>query len=247
MYYIPKIDYKYWLSKSETEETSGRSSSIQGIITNLTNKGYIKPGNILYDLVYTSDQKRKPMQDIWNDAKKISTDLGSFENDDKLLAIFDAIQIWGGRMGKGMYVMKGKNGIPTREEWKEWLPLYREAINLATMNQPGNALKILDNINQFGISFATKHLGFWADYPIYDTRMSKMIFGKNPNVKDYDNYVNILSKISTDEGINTFEVEQALFTFSLNYFDNNLKKMNIKLQYSTDIDEAIKIFNFRNK
>jgi len=252
MEYLPNIDYKYWIGKTQGGESKKRSTSIAHMVTSLTNRGILKPGNLLYDTVFDPAGKRKSMQDIWSSAKKLAQDmdLDWDNNKEKLLAIFDAIQLWGGKAGRNIYLnknkTKGKADIITRDDWENWLPTYYEGVKLAKDNKLVDALRKWSEIDNLGISFTTKHLGFWANSPIYDTRMSRMIFGKNPNEKDYDDYLQALKKIADREGVDDiFKIEQALFTFSQNYFDNSLKKLEFDGKDKKDETEAKKILQLR--
>ena len=107
--YTPKIDYKYWYKDSGYFD----SEVDKGIITILTDRGYLEPNTPAYDLIFDKvegDEKgrKKTMNQVWDSAKKLadSLDLDLNDDDEKLLAIFDAIQVWGGKTARNPYVMK---------------------------------------------------------------------------------------------------------------------------------------------
>jgi hypothetical protein len=244
---LPNIDYNYWLSKSGGNTTK-REVSTKTIRTLLTNMGYIKPDGLLYDLVYDPENRAKSIKGIWDSAKEIAKDLNinDSNNDEKLIALFDAIQLWGGKGGRTIYNKKNNKNLFFRDDIETWLPLYRQGVDYAMNNKLEDALKVWLKIPQLDIPFASKHLGFWASSPIYDTRMSRMIFGKLPRPNHYNEYVSVLKQISDKVGIeNIFDIEQALFTFSDNYFDNKLTKIVLNSSDKTDENEALRILKIR--
>ena len=152
------------------------------------------------------------------------------DNDD-LGDIFDLIQAWGGKMGRQPYVGKG-----VRCNFSEWAEDYRRGAQAA---QDGNnymaAIETWLKIRGLGLSFATKHLKFWADMPILDTRISLLLTGKNNSIP-YGTCIGSLEELKKNAELPKMsdkkvlsEIEKALFSFSQTFFKNG------KLEF---LDEA---------
>lgn len=143
-----------------------------------------------------------------------------------------------------------KKFIP-RKAWfeKGFNKIYRDAVKLSRKGDVDGAINKFAELPQVAISFATKHLAFWVDNistPVYDTRIAKMLNGKDAKVSDYNSFREWASDLAPKVGLNDgIEVEKALFAFSKNYFDNNLTKFEKEFEVDIDKDEAEKIFDLR--
>ena len=249
--YIPKIDYSYWIDKSKEKKDINKN-----IITTLKNKGFMPDGSLLHNMIFDEEGHRKDLSSIWKSAQDIAQDLDLDIDKDKMLLIFDAIQVWGGKMGRSPYKRsgKGKNAdLISREKWYEngYDKLYLQGVKLAREGKYVESLKTLNQIPGMGTNFSTKHLGFWGNAPILDTRLSRLVYGVDSDSIPYEEYIEGLDKVASQVGLNNaFEVEQALFAFSQNWFSNELTKWAIDTEpknHTTekDKDEAVKIFNMR--
>lgn len=245
--YIPKIDYKYWVDKSKENKDINKN-----IITVLKNKGFMPDGSLLHNMVFDEEGHRKDMSSIWKSAQDLAQDLDLDVDKDKMLLIFDAIQVWGGKMGRSPYKRSGtgKNAdLISREKWYEngYDKLYLQGAKLAREGKYVESLKTFNQIPGMGTNFSTKHLGFWGNAPILDTRIARLLYGKMADAEMYGEYIEGLNKAASQVGVkDAFEIEQALFAFSQNYFNNPLTKMTWKEgDDSTDKEEAEKIFNMR--
>lgn len=138
-----------------------------------------------------------------------------------------------------------------REKWVEkgLNKIYLDAVKLSRKGDVDAAVNKFAELKMVGVSFATKHLAFWVDNvatPVYDTRIARMLMGKKPMVKDYNSFREWASDLAPKVGLKDgIEVEKALFAFSNNYFDNDLKKFEKEFQVDIDKDEAQKIFDLR--
>lgn len=245
--YIPKIDYNYWLKKAKAKKDINKN-----IITALTNKGFIPNGSLLHNMIFDEEGHRKDMSSIWKSAKDLSQDLDLDIDKDKMLLIFDAIQVWGGKMGRSPYKKsgRGKNAdLISREKWYEngYDKLYIQGAKLARERKYVEALEVFNQIPGLSTNFSTKHLGFWGNAPILDTRIARLLYGKMADAEMYGEYIEGLEKVASQVGAtDAFEVEQALFAFSSNYFDNPLTKINWKEgDDNTNKEEAENILSMR--
>jgi hypothetical protein len=113
-----------------------------------------------------------------------------------LVEIFHMVQLWGGRAGRNIYVMKGKFA----KNWKA--KAYQQFVDASVtpVGWPGadprvpRLIAAADQINQFGVAFASKHARFWAQaanvepLSIYDRIMARGCLGKNANWNDYGHF-----------------------------------------------------------
>ena len=138
-------------------------------------------------------------------------------------------------------------------------------------------------IEHMGIAFASKHMWYWSDYFInkwsnnksnkpkeskldesyivFDMRISKLLFSKNPNLISYTKALEKFDAIKIKLNIerekqkiplfNNSDIEKALFAFSQFYFSNDIdlwvfddsKYKNLKKYYSKN--EYIEIIKER--
>jgi len=157
------------------------------------------------------------------------------------LRIFDLIQGWGGRTGRGPYVRPAGN--VARDQSSEWLAHYKDGATQALDGTREAALTSLKSIPQVGESFATKHLYFWGlgrghHFPIYDTRMKTLLFFDEPQGASYERYLKKLADLAAPKSTDTVTVEKALFAFSSNYFPNGTLVLNEGCADNTDLAYA---------
>ena len=96
-------------------------------------------------------------------------------------------------------------------------------------------------IHGIGTSFATKHLRFWGNKPILDTRIRALLYlGKEI---EYSKYLLDLDKLSQQFDLSVMDIEKALFAFSMNYYTNEnlILKTEKKVEFKEDRLLAIKL------
>lgn len=237
---FPDINYAYWAERniffsdeplSQTIRIGLNHVSKAGLVGPLLKKYKVKTNSGLVDL-------------IKNQIKNIS--ICSAHSDKDLLAIFDLIQGWGGRMGRGPYCKP--KGSPVRMHWNQLPLLYREAVECCDKENYEGALQKLLKIKYIGESFATKHIYFWSAYgskgrvfPIYDTRIKTLLFFDSKTASGYDNYVAALEEKAKELAMGVEFVERALFAFSQNYFGNGSLKISGKVTDNNDLAEASRL------
>jgi hypothetical protein len=198
-------------------------------------------------------------------------------DDKKFLEIFLMIQTWGGGTGKGpitSYTDQSKADSWTEEDGYDrvinqahrWIPFYIEGVNQIKNNKSNEGIKtFVEKIPQLGVSFATKHAQIWGEYfnskgskidvvPIFDTRISTMILGVNPNSNGATEkmakiYSYIASNVDSAKGLAFSKIEKALFGFSNTFYNNDTTQFIFKEDSSVseeDINEAKLIFCERN-
>jgi hypothetical protein len=142
-----------------------------------------------------------------------------------LTQIFHYIQLWGGQTGRNVYVMNGgfdKNFSPTS---------YSRIINKVIQANPGSLCqdlkeieKLCSGINQLGVSFATKHMRFWAMYgnskvelPILDRVIATKLYGRDSyaNWKNYCSYAQQMQQEAQRLGTSVSILERSLFNILL--------------------------------
>lgn len=88
-------------------------------------------------------------------------------------------------------------------------------------------------LNQVGISFATKHMFFWSDkaLPIYDNIIAMIVFGRKPenNVKHYKQYVDSLKHLGAENNTETSIIERSIF----NWYETKHGKKWFELRENT--------------
>lgn len=136
-----------------------------------------------------------------------------------LVEIFHMVQLWGGRAGRNIYVIKGKFA----KNWKA--KAYEEfvAASVTPVGGPGadprvpRLIAAADQIIQFGVAFATKHARFWAQaanvqpLPIYDRIMARGCLGKKPNWNDYPRYIREMAEHAQQAGTDVATLERDAF------------------------------------
>lgn len=227
---ISKLNFSYWASKNEVYGKYPLNSSVMAMHT------IQKKRNILTEF------KPSSFLDIVNeinfciDAAKNNIETIHVE---KIAYIFDLIQLWGGRTGRGPYVFRNKDGFTTREKF---LTVYGEKYRSVIADGLFRERKFVDTnfstIPRIGISFATKHLRFWCDYPVHDLRTNLLVFGTT-KMQSYSDYFNSLERLANDYNMDLLDIEKALFSFSNNFFPNSTLKLNSNHRYHEDIEIAL--------
>jgi hypothetical protein len=233
---LPKIDYLFWKNKNDYFSDVPLIKTIQIGIK------HAEKGGLIRELL-TSNKVTTNKDLVELIANKISThnSLSAFSGKE-LLEIFDLIQAWGGKSGRGPYV-KPKNS-PSRFNDK-FSDLYRVALDELPQRNYQKILKKFLEIPQLGESFATKHMFFWSTYgegsdslPIFDTRIKVLLSSENVNKFTYEDYVSALIKKGEELKIPSVEVERALFSFSQNFFPNEKLILKIDILDKTDYETA---------
>lgn len=152
---------------------------------------------------------------------------------------FDLIYVWGGTPRRGPY----SNPIPRKNE-SDWVPIYEEFIQLVDTGEIAAAVEKVNSITGMMMAYGTKHLKFWGGYPIYDARMSALLYqNRSPKNKgiDYINYHDDIKTIGSAYKLNVAHMEQALFAFSQNYFMNGplILKRNPSFKQNEDIAKEL--------
>jgi hypothetical protein len=204
----PDIDY-------EDQILVRAKTTLKAAYTNIENTEAAKYLNDLSDVWNSNggiDWQNKILnilqKDIFTSIKKHS------ETKDKelLKKIFVYIQLWGGNTSRGFFLRNGGFSQNFNEI------IYLKSINYIKKNESAKALKELLNINQVGISFATKHLFFWSNgtLPIYDNIIAMLVFGRKPknSLQDYSEYIDALNKMSIKMSKKTSSIERSLFNWA---------------------------------
>ena len=108
---------------------------------------------------------------------------------------------------------------------------------------PEESLSALLKIKGIGKSFATKHMRFWGDLPILDTRISLILKGSD-NWNNYKEFLSILDEFGNTWGCTIAEAERAIFAFSQAYFNNTdlyLKENNFTNKIDINIAQKLSI------
>ena len=227
---ISKLNFSYWTSKNEVYGRYPLNSSVMAMHT------IQKKRNILTEF------KPSSFLDIVNEinlcvaSAKHNIDQTPME---KIAYIFDLIQLWGGRTGRGPYVFRNPDGFTTREKF---LTVYGKKYRSVIADGLFRERKFVDTnfskIPRIGISFATKHLRFWCDYPVHDLRTNLLVFGTT-KMQSYADYFNSLERMANNNNMDLMDIEKALFSFSNNFFPNSTLKFNKNHRYQEDIEIAL--------
>ena len=236
---IQNIKFTYWKDKNPFYgKTSPLTSSIKTAQTKLKDHC-----NIIFEFEYCGEITEAIEEKIKQFIKN--------PTDDIAVEVLDLIQLWGGKEG----VRLGRNDFykSVRMNTDDWLPSYLKFINdtlkcKTDLGDPKNALAHFKAIKGIGMSFGTKHLRWWGEYPIYDSRISLLLYGEDPisTINDsalnfYTQYLSDIKDLAAENNLSVQEIEQSLFAFSQNFFPNSkldLKK-NIKYDEQTDLAKIL--------
>ena len=219
------IDFNYWLNKNSYYGDAPLNKSMRTAQTKMK-----KDFGITYEFVICNELISEIEASVSGYRKSLDENLA--------IKAFDLIQLWGGGMGvKGFYYSG------TRGDLQCWLPLYLDFINKID-SEENDAVAIrtaLDNllgIKGIGMSFGTKHLKFWAKLPIFDDRISLLLYSKKcKKVDDYLIFLKDMQLLSEVSSLSILEVERSLFAFSQNYFKND--KLVLLREQSVGVDSEI--------
>jgi hypothetical protein len=236
---INKIELKFWLDKNPYYgKNSLLPKSIKTAKTKLQNHL-----SILYDFKFCGEV---------TDA--IETKVRSYidnPSSDAAVEIFDLIMLWGG--AEGVKLTRNSFYRNVRHKVNEWLPAYLsfidKVINSSTkLDDPKSALRHFASIKGVGMSFATKHLRWWGEYPIYDNRIGLLLYSvanistiNETSLNIYSNYLKDITKLSNQHNLTLLEVEKALFGFSQNFFPNSNLILVKSPKFTEQIDLAAEI------
>jgi hypothetical protein len=207
---IGKIDFSYWSNKNTYYGDVPLNKSMRTAQTNLKQN---------FGLVYEFETCDTLIQKIQHNMIKFKLE----KNAETAVEIFDLIQLWGGGMGVKKFYYSG-----TRFDLDTWLPQYLDFIYLISEQgiertvSISEALTKLLSIHGLGMSFATKHLRFWSELPIFDDRISLLLYSKKAKkVEHYLKFLSDVSDLSNHTGLKITTIETSLFAFSQHYFANN--------------------------
>ena len=223
IYLLREINIDYWYKKNQyfTDQSLHDSTKIHlGI---MQGKGFLKD--------YNPKSNHEIVCDIESSIFQYRTG-----NRDKLLFIFDLIQCWGGKMGKGPYVRVDRTtGAIYRNTAEYWVSNYEAGVQEGiTIDE---ALNHLCNIPMVGVSFATKHLMFWHRAPIFDTRMQLLMFG-GIAPRRFNDFRDGIRELAAHWKVEDILVERGLFAFSENFFSNDRLTFKGLVEDQTDLSVA---------
>ena len=213
-YNFPNIEYNNVLVKI-CYDADPFLASTQAMITLLTRRNIVPIS--FYDN-FRNDNDIE--QEIWNR-------ILAYKNDENVEEIFHLIQTWGGRTGRGIYILEKYN-------WDTIKPHYIKLINICLNTTSTNyeALETLslavgeanNNIKHLGVSFITKHTRFWLyrtlgnnSLPIYDSIMAKTVMNKSrAELKHLVEYWKAMILKSKELNIDLMPLERHIFKFVFN-------------------------------
>ena len=237
---LPPIDVAFWESQNEFYSAERLTQNVQIGLRHAAKAGLIDS---------TAFATNRELVDAIAERIQRYTHPDEF-SDTELLTLFDLIQGWGGKTGRGPYVRP--KAAPPRLTDPRYPALYRRAVELlfaideddfdqAEIDRADRALCQLPGIAQ---SYSTKHLCFWSrsiagcpSLAIYDTRMVLLFRAANPDVRgplSYLDFLAALKRTGASIGRRADQVESALFAFSSNYFTNDA----LRLRERVAIDHA---------
>ncbi len=222
--YLKDIPYEDCLNQLLTNEDNLLGS--ENFKTVKIQRNHINKNGFLlnFDPVTFGHISRKINQNIQTLSKNKQMNL-----EDLLMETFDLIMLWGGKMGRFHYLRKKGQKLSPRENLRAWIDYYKLGCVLSLEGKYEEALRNFVKVPQLGISFGTKHLKFWGGMPVFDTRISVLMYNKNwaqskktfLNMKGYTRYLNDLKKLEEIWKVDTPTVENILFNFSSKYFKNS--------------------------
>lgn len=237
---FPNINYNYWMNMNPfyadtqllpTMKTCIRHyASLPGLINDVLQD---------IDLITCKDLVKLIEIEIKNIVEH-----NLFNDESKVLRIFDLISGWGGKQGRAPYLRP--LGNTTRNSYKNWYSNYILGAKCA-INNKNEALKYFTTINFIGDSFGTKHLYFWSLYggnapvPIYDARIKTLLYLSIDEAPSFEQYVEDMNNFSIIKNITINQLEKALFAFSSNYFPNETLIMKNEIIDKTDYLSLIHI------
>lgn len=212
---FPKINYSKVVTPLSDGGQPRRVPS--GMITLLSGQGSHPEFHFV-----GSDFARKFDDDINKLENSILEDVCAYRPGADLEQIFHKIQIWGGPMGRMVYVRQ-------KFDWKKIGPKYRVLVD-ACLNMKDLSESSVDamykamlecRINQLGVSFMTKHVHFWTysslgenALPILDKVMSRIfVEGARLGLKAVKPYWLDMIAESRKEKVSLVALERQLFSY----------------------------------
>ena len=232
---LSKINFVYWNSRNPYFSDTYLNSSMRAALTLIKGKGYLNDFN--------PKQASDYVDCIENKIDSFDMDTPNFK---ELSYIFDLVQAWGGKMGKMPYTKTNNSTSCSRDKFDDWKDIYLRGVKFALRDSPVEALKQWRMISGLGASFSPKHLRFWTNkYPVLDSRISLLLCGSKrllAKPEGYQEFLELIEKLSNEFNTNILEMEKALFAFSQNFYLNDTLEMKSKdLLDTTDIHVAKKI------
>jgi hypothetical protein len=138
-----------------------------------------------------------------------------------LAEIFHMVQLWGGRAGRNIYVMN--QGFAANWNPAAYQQFVEASARVAPVAWPGPDPRVplliaaADQINQFGVAFATKHARFWAQaamaqpLPIFDRIMALGSMGIRPHWNDYARYISEMAAHARQANMDVATLERDAF------------------------------------
>lgn len=211
-YHFPELDYSNEL-EPVNDDTSDFSPSAKAMITLLTSRGLVSEG--LFDGFVNDDDIEKAALDR----------ILSYSEGESLEDIFHLIQIWGGRAGRGIYIMDKEYSWMKIESFYKSLVdtcLDVSEIDEISIERMVKAVRDIDkSVKHFGIAFITKHTRFWLyrtlgrnALPIYDSIMANTVMRK-PAVegKHLGEFWRVMHKKSLQLNIDLMPLERQIFKY----------------------------------
>ena len=136
-----------------------------------------------------------------------------------LVEIFHMVQLWGGITGRNIYVRDG--GFAANWNATAYQNFVAASITPPAGPGPNPRVALLraaaDQIDQFGVAFATKHARFWAQaanvqpLPIFDRIMALGSMGIKPGWNDYGRYTAEMAAHAQQARTNVATLERDAF------------------------------------
>ncbi len=238
---FPQIDYKIGFNKLDDDDVN---DEIITLVTGTGKKPIKHP--LSYNPLAHSDKFPLPDEKDFEKLSEVETYLEkkieSFTNptDSEIIDIFHKIQCWGGKMGKGVYQDEGFDKNFKMNVYKD---MVNKCLNFDLENDWVNevsdwTIDLKDQIDRFGISFATKHIRFWLYKklkdnapPIFDevilgkkdeynkrwisglNKYQEYPFKNNTSKKNLRRYWEQMIKKSKKEKISLKQLERILFNY----------------------------------
>lgn len=208
---LPKIEK----INSKVNLTDDAVSTIKAMATNLRNNGY---GKLVEDLLGNQIDLRsiESLEERILEKVELYT---KDQNDKALTEIFHAIQLWGGKEGRYIYVRgEGFDDNFNLESYRKLV----EGCTAGDLDQIIKSVSIFDKeVKYIGISFITKHVRFWSSMnqktnmlPIYDKIMAQGVMNVDaPKYKDLKVYWDNMRKAAADRRVDINDLERSLFNY----------------------------------
>ena len=208
---FPDIDYKD--EKIPLIDDGSLSKNVKAMKTLLTKLGIVNEN--LFNGIDNDDDLEQFIIDR----------IKAYNPGDNLEEIFHLIQIWGGNSGRGIYVFgEGLN-------WDEIAPYYQTLVNACLSTQDINeasidkiveAVKVFNkSVKNINVAFITKHTRYWLyrylglnALPIYDSIMANYVMQKTIDIKDLQEYWEVMIAKAKQLGIGLVPLERQIFKFA---------------------------------